>query len=38
MPKYRIDSGCHAELLGRCDLYRRLYEEQFASQMAEALV
>ena len=27
-----IDSGRHSELLGRCELYRRLYEEQFASQ------
>ncbi|MXX53220.1 MAG: ATP-binding cassette domain-containing protein, partial [Dehalococcoidia bacterium] len=33
-----VDSGRHAELLERCDLYRRLYEEQFASQMVEALV
>ena len=33
-----IDSGRHAELLDRCDLYRRLYDEQFASQMVEALV
>ena len=30
-----IDSGRHSELLERCDLYRRLYEEQFASQAAE---
>ena len=28
-----IDSGRHSELLGRCELYRRLYEEQFASQV-----
>ena len=27
-----IDSGRHKELLARCGLYRRLYEEQFASQ------
>ena len=27
-----IDSGSHAELLTRCPLYRRLYEEQFLSQ------
>ena len=31
-----IDSGRHSELLERCDLYRRLYEEQFASQVAES--
>ena len=31
-----IDSGRHSELLDRCDLYRRLYEEQFASQVAES--
>ncbi len=30
-----IDSGRHSELPERCDLYRRLYEEQFASQAAE---
>jgi ATP-binding cassette subfamily B protein len=33
-----IDSGTHKELLARCNLYLRLYEEQFAFQMAEALV
>ena len=27
-----IDSGSHRELLSRCSLYRRLYEEQFLSQ------
>ena len=27
-----IDSGSHEELLARCDLYRRLYNEQFAPQ------
>ena len=27
-----IDSGSHEELLRRCPLYRRLYEEQFLSQ------
>ena len=27
-----IDSGRHSELLDRCELYRSLYEEQFASQ------
>ena len=27
-----VDSGRHTELLERCDLYRRLYEEQFAPQ------
>ena len=27
-----VDAGRHRELLGRCDLYRRLYEEQFASE------
>ena len=31
-----IDSGRHSELLERCDLYRRLYEEQFASQVVES--
>ena len=31
-----IDSGRHSELLKRCDLYRRLYEEQFASQVVES--
>ena len=30
-----IDSGRHSELLGRCELYRRLYEEQFASQVED---
>ena len=30
-----IDSGHHSELLGRCELYRRLYEEQFASQVED---
>ena len=30
-----IDSGRHSELLGRCELYKRLYEEQFASQVGE---
>ena len=29
-----IDSGSHEELLTRCDLYRRLYNEQFAPQTA----
>ena len=33
-----IDSGRHSELLERCDLYRRLYEEQFASQVVESEV
>ena len=33
-----IDSGRHSELLERCDLYRRLSEEQFASQVAESEV
>ena len=27
-----VDSGRHDELLARCDLYKRLYEEQFAPQ------
>ena len=27
-----VDSGSHADLLERCVLYRRLYEEQFAAQ------
>ena len=27
-----VDSGRHEELLRRCELYRRLYEEQFSSQ------
>ena len=27
-----VDSGSHADLLERCALYRRLYEEQFAPQ------
>ena len=31
-----IDSRRHSELLKRCDLYRRLYEEQFASQVVES--
>ncbi len=31
-----VDSGPHAELLERCSLYRRLYEEQFAPQVLEA--
>ena len=30
-----VDSGRHVELLERCDLYRRLYEEQFALQGVE---
>ena len=29
-----IDSGHHEELLARCDLYNRLYQEQFAPQSA----
>ena len=29
-----IDSGSHEELLSRCDLYKRLYREQFAPQAA----
>ena len=33
-----IDSGTHDELLARCNLYQRLYQEQFASQGAEMLV
>ena len=32
----RVDSGRHEDLLARCNLYRRLYEEQFASQGAES--
>ena len=28
-----IDSGRHDELLARCDLYNRLYQEQFAPQL-----
>ena len=31
-----VDSGPHAELLERCSLYRRLYDEQFAPQVLEA--
>ena len=27
-----VDAGRHEELLHRCELYRRLYEEQFSSQ------
>ena len=30
-----VDSGSHADLLERCALYRRLYEEQFAPQGLE---
>ena len=33
-----VDSGTHEELLSRCRLYQRLYEEQFASQRAVTLV
>ena len=29
-----IDSGGHDELIARCNLYRRLYEEQFAHQLS----
>ena len=29
-----VDVGGHRELLGRCHLYRRLYEEQFATENA----
>ena len=31
-----VDSGSHADLLERCALYRRLYEEQFAAQSVVA--
>lgn len=31
-----VDSGRHADLLERCALYRRLYEEQFAPQGSAA--
>ena len=30
-----VDSGRHAELLERCALYQRLYDEQFAAQVLE---
>jgi len=30
-----VDSGSHSELLERCALYRRLYDEQFAPQDVE---
>lgn len=30
-----VDSGRHADLLERCSLYRRLYDEQFAPQNIE---
>ena len=32
-----IDSGRHEELLASCELYQRLYEEQFAAQGERAL-
>ena len=31
-----VDSGSHQELLARCDLYKRLYDEQFAPQTAHS--
>ena len=31
-----VDSGSHEELLVRCDLYKRLYDEQFAPQTAHS--
>ena len=31
-----VDSGSHEELLARCDLYKRLYDEQFAPQTAHS--
>ncbi len=32
-----IDSGRHSELLARCDLYKRLYDEQFTPQTSTAM-
>jgi len=32
-----VDVGPHAELLGRCDEYRRLYELQFHGHEAAVL-
>ena len=31
-----VDSGSHEVLLVRCDLYKRLYDEQFAPQTAHS--
>ena len=32
-----VDAGRHDELVARCELYRRLYQEQFAAQGSERL-